>query len=157
MKVCSQCAYRYGESDRTHCPIDGAPLVASPDPRLGSVLAGRYRLERLLGEGGMGTVYRARHLLVDRPFAVKILRAEISVKLVDFGLARSSQDSHLTSAGEILGTPQYMAPERALRADVDASSDLYSLGVMLYEMVAGRLPFESNSATGFVLKHLHEA
>ena len=59
------------------------------------------------------------------------------VKLLDFGIARSMQDARLTGAGEVFGTPQYMAPERITSIDAGPAADLYALGVMLYEMLAG--------------------
>ncbi|MEO8801543.1 MAG: protein kinase, partial [Polyangiaceae bacterium] len=78
------------------------------------------------------------------------------VKLLDFGIARAAGDSRLTGAGEIFGTPQYMAPERISNVDPGASSDLYALGVIFYEMLVGRLPFESNDIASFFMKHLKE-
>lgn len=72
MKTCSRCNMRY-PNDASYCFLDGAALAEARDPRLGSVVAGRYVLEGVLGEGGMATVYLARHRLVDRPVAVKIM------------------------------------------------------------------------------------
>jgi serine/threonine-protein kinase len=60
-------------NEATFCFVEGAELVELPDPRIGTVLAGRYVVEQVIGEGGMATVYRARHKLVDRPVAVKIM------------------------------------------------------------------------------------
>lgn len=78
------------------------------------------------------------------------------VKILDFGIARSTQDVRLTGAGEVFGTPQYMAPERITSIDAGPSADLYALGVMLYEMLAGQLPFEANDIATFFVKHLKE-
>ena len=78
-------------------------------------------------------------------------------KLLDFGIARSMHDSRLTSAGQIFGTPQYMAPERVTSIDAGPAADLYALGVILFEMVTGRLPFLSNDIPGFFIKHMQEA
>ncbi|HEY8946270.1 MAG TPA: protein kinase, partial [Polyangiaceae bacterium] len=78
------------------------------------------------------------------------------VKILDFGIARSTQDARLTGAGEVFGTPQYMAPERITSIDAGPSADLYALGVMLYEMLAGQLPFEANDIASFFVKHLKE-
>jgi serine/threonine protein kinase len=64
-------------------------------------------------------------------------------KILDFGIARSLHDQRLTSAGQIFGTPQYMAPERVTSIDAGPAADLYALGVMLFEMVTGQLPFQS--------------
>jgi serine/threonine-protein kinase len=65
-------------------------------------------------------------------------------------------DSRLTNAGEIFGTPQYMAPERITSIDAGPTSDLYALGVIFFEMLTGRLPFESEEMTGFFIKHMQE-
>ena len=72
MKTCTQCKMRY-PNEATFCFVEGAALVELPDPRIGTLLAGRYVIEEVIGEGGMATVYRARHKLVDRPVAVKIM------------------------------------------------------------------------------------
>jgi len=72
MKSCPQCKLRYPD-ESTNCFVDGTELVTAQDPRIGTVLAGRYLIERSLAQGGMATVYVARHRLVDRPCAIKIL------------------------------------------------------------------------------------
>jgi hypothetical protein len=76
------------------------------------------------------------------------------VKLMDFGLARSL-NSRLTVDGLLSGTASYLAPEQALGMEVDGRTDLYSLGVMLYEMTAGRLPFTGGDALAVISQHLH--
>ena len=78
------------------------------------------------------------------------------VKLLDFGIARSMQDSRLTGAGEVFGTPQYMAPERITSIEAGPSADLYSLGVIIYEMVTGTFPFDASDITTYFIKHLKE-
>ncbi len=217
------------------------------DELLGKVIAGRYRLETRLGEGGMGVVYRARHVLIERIVALKLIRpdlrgethlrawmlrearaanrvdhahiveihdvgeteegelylvmellvgsalsAEIAkgpmpitravdiieqmcaalsrahdlgvihrdlksdnimltvrggrrdfVKILDFGLAALARDPRLAPKGAVFGTPEYMSPEQARGDDATASSDLYALGILFYEMVTGQLPFRS--------------
>ncbi|HEY8088881.1 MAG TPA: protein kinase, partial [Polyangiaceae bacterium] len=231
------------------------------DPMIGTTLAGRYLVEDVIGEGGMATVYRARHKLVDRPCAVKIMdpalasdpttrerfrreaksaqtlahpnvieifdqgetpegttyivmelldgktlaeltdagpvplpraipimiqmcrgiarahdlgvvhrdlkpenifivRRQIDgtdiVKILDFGIAKSRGDSRLTNAGELFGTPQYLAPERITGGEAGPSVDLYALGVIFFEMATGKLPFEANDPTTFLIKHMKE-
>ena len=259
MKTCPQCKMRYPNEGK-FCFVDGADLVPLEDPRIGTLLAGRYVIEDVIGEGGMATVYRARHKLVDRPCAIKILNPALAtdhvvrerfrreaksaqklshpniieiydqgetddhtaymvmehlrgsaladlvsrgpmpiaravgimiqiargiarahdfevihrdlkpenifvcsrddgtdlVKLLDFGIARSRSDSRLTGAGELFGTPQYMAPERITSGEAGPSVDLYALGVIFFEMVTGQLPFDAPDIPTFFIKHLKE-
>jgi eukaryotic-like serine/threonine-protein kinase len=76
-------------------------------------------------------------------------------KVTDFGIARAGA-SEMTETGSIMGTAQYLSPEQAQGHAVTATSDVYSIGVMLYEMLTGRLPFEGDSAVAVALKHLSE-
>src|SRR6185437_5382052 len=84
------------------------------------------------------------------------LLAGDQVKLLDFGIARCAQDARLTAIGEIFGTPQYMAPERGQAIDAGPAADLYAFGIMLFEMLTGRLPFEAENPALWLLKHLKE-
>ncbi len=77
------------------------------------------------------------------------------VKVTDFGIAKAD-DSQMTEAGSILGTAQYLAPEQAKGEPVDERSDLYSVGVVFYEMLTGSLPFRGDSAVTVALKHVNE-
>ena len=259
MKSCPQCKLKYPD-DSAGCFLCGGALVAIQDPLIGVTIAGRYQIEEVLGQGGMATVYAARHRLVDRPCAVKVMSPQFTrndvirerfrreakaaqklahpniieifdqgetpdgyvylvmellrgetladllehgkvpldrglpimiqiaralarahdlevihrdlkpeniflargpndtdqVKLLDFGIARSMQDSRLTGAGEVFGTPQYMAPERITSIEAGPSADLYSLGVIIYEMVTGTFPFDATDITTYFIKHLKE-
>ena len=78
-----------------------------------------------------------------------------TAKVMDFGIARAG-DSGMTEAGSILGTAQYLAPEQAKGYPVDERSDLYSVGVVLYEMLTGTVPFKGDSAVTVALKHVNE-
>jgi serine/threonine-protein kinase len=82
------------------------------------------------------------------------------VKVLDFGIAKSAtspEASRFTRAGSIIGTPEYMSPEQAAGTGADPRSDVYSLGVVAYEVLTGRLPLEGDSAISTLLKHQSEA
>nr|WP_255449817.1 MULTISPECIES: serine/threonine-protein kinase [Myxococcaceae] len=239
---------------------------APSDAYEGRIVAQKYRVEALIGEGGMGKVYRARQFALDKPVVLKVLRQSLMsdertvarfqrearaasrlnhpnsinvldfgqaedgaffiamefvsgkdlhqvlstewplpearivrivaqvlsalgdahiagvihrdlkpenimveqrrnapdfVKVLDFGIAKiqeagDSDGPALTRAGFVCGTPEYMSPEQARGATLDARSDLYAVGVILYQLVTGLLPFDSDSAVGFATKHLTE-
>ncbi|MFZ0061985.1 MAG: protein kinase [Pyrinomonadaceae bacterium] len=258
------------------CPDDGAPLQADAtiasnvrvDPLIGHTLDDKYRIEARLGIGGMGTVYRARHLLIDRAVAVKVLsqrfvedeaaqmrfrreakaagrlqhqnavavtdfgqtadgyvyivmellegrtlrdvlakeapldtaravalmlqtsaavaaaheagvihrdlkpanifivhNSEIPavVKVLDFGIAKlaaetlEEDEAHtLTQVGAMIGTPRYMSPEQCDGAELTPASDVYGLGVILYEMLTGMVPFSGSTPLAIAMKHTSE-
>src|SRR5690606_314795 len=239
----------------------------SPAPRrnepshIGQLIDNRYVVESLIARGGMGIVYRCRHKLIDRRFAVKIIRSTMAhlpdaprrflmeakaasaignehiidvvdygtladgsaylvmellegvplsdviakhetlpvaritaiaaqvceglraahdagivhrdlkpenifltnrkasdfVKILDFGIAKMAQSGEaLTKKGLIVGTPHYMSPEQAAGATVDARGDIYSLGVILYELATGRVPFDAVHYMAVLAKHMTE-
>ncbi len=78
------------------------------------------------------------------------------LKVMDFGIARLTQDRGMTSTGTVVGTPDYMSPEQARGAALDFRSDIYSTGVLLYELFTGTLPFEGDTPLAVVLKHVQE-
>jgi serine/threonine-protein kinase len=271
--TCPTCQQHFAGEEQ-FCPRDGSPLSATSDapsdPLLGRVLGGRYRLLERLGQGGMGTVFRALHTLMDKQVAVKILRAEMSsdgeavarfhrearsasrldhdhcirvtdfgqsndgdgllylvmelldgvslgqvvrrgpvpaaraaaigaavaealahaheqgvvhrdlkpdnvflarrprgrelVKVLDFGLAKLMSDSALgapdnaalTRDGTVFGTPEYMAPEQAEGEKLDGRTDLYALGVILYQLVTGDVPFRASNFVALLTKQVSE-
>jgi serine/threonine protein kinase len=230
------------------------------DPWMGLELDGRYRLSKKLGEGGMGVVYKAEHVLIGKAVAIKILRSEFAksqdlvarfhqearsasrihhehvvditdfgktpdgsayfvmeylegcdlanliengpityqraipivgqvcsalhaaheagiihrdlkpeniflssqhehtdfVKILDFGIAKITQDGgdKLTRPGMIFGTPEYMSPEQAGGGELDRRVDIYALGIILYEMLTGEVPFQDSSFVGVLRKHM---
>lgn len=78
---------------------------------------------------------------------------EGNVRIMDFGIARSSESKGITKAGRMIGTPEYMSPEQVDGAEADQCSDIYSLGAILYEMLTGRQPYEGESSLSIALKH----
>jgi serine/threonine protein kinase/Tfp pilus assembly protein PilF len=79
-----------------------------------------------------------------------------NARIMDFGIARSLSGKGITEAGVMIGTPEYMSPEQAEGKEVDQRSDIYSLGVILYEMMAGRPPFEGDTPLAVVYKHKND-
>jgi eukaryotic-like serine/threonine-protein kinase len=77
-------------------------------------------------------------------------------KVTDFGIARSLESDGLTKTGRVLGTTDYVAPEQAMGQGVDARIDIYSLGVLLYEMLTGEVPFRADTLVGVAMKHVNE-
>ncbi|MFL6231417.1 MAG: protein kinase domain-containing protein [Pyrinomonadaceae bacterium] len=272
MLHCSQCGRHYAQGI-TSCPQDGTPLRADEtlvdyvprDPLIGQVLDEKYRLDERLGEGGMGTVYRATHLLIDRPVALKVLHprfveddsaqqrfrrearaagrlqhpnavavtdfgrtadgyvyivmelleggtlrellakeaplavehavglmSQIAaaveaaheggvihrdlkpgnifvvqrkglppvVKVLDFGIAKLAAESlddsdarNLTQTGVMIGTPRYMSPEQCDGEHLTPASDVYSLGIICYEMLTGEVPFNGPTPLAVALQH----
>lgn len=86
-----------------------------------------------------------------------IIDDEGRVKVTDFGIARAGGGSSLTQAGHSIGTAHYISPEQAQGLAVEAASDLYSLGVVMYEMATGRLPFEGDTSVGIAMQHVNDA
>jgi serine/threonine protein kinase len=265
MKTCPNCGTEYPDTS-TLCPADGVALEKTGDSLLGQVLAGKYRIEERLNEGGMGAVYRGTHVLMDKTVAVKVLRPSLAAdekivqrfsrearaasrishphalsvtdfgesedgvvflvmeyldgktlkeiireagqmplprvveiirqvggaldaahgqgvvhrdlksenimllnsagsdyaKVLDFGIAKITEpsgayDPGLTAPDLVIGTPQYMSPEQCSQAsEIDARSDLYSLGVIIYEMLVGHVPFTGPSPTAIMMQHLQD-
>lgn len=101
----------------------------------------------------------ANILLRSKNGVVKIsepLPEDVEPVLTDFGLVRLLDSSIQTSTGTVSGTPAYMSPEQARGDKIDKKSDIYSLGIVLYEMLAGRVPFDAESSFGVLMKHLND-
>ena len=100
-----------------------------------------------------------RDLKPDNIFITDIYGERDFVKVLDFGIAKSTEaegQESLTQTGFICGTPRYLSPEQAMGKSIDARSDLYSVGVMLYEMLSGHPPFSAATPIALVMKHIHE-
>ncbi len=85
-----------------------------------------------------------------------MLRDEISVALIDYGLSKQLElDAAITGSGEIFGTPYYMSPEQGHGRDTDERSDIYSLGIIFYEMLMRRKPYVAGTPMQVIYKHAH--
>jgi serine/threonine-protein kinase len=105
-----------------------------------------------------GLDYAHRHGVVHRDVKPgNLLRSrEGEVKLADFGIAKATEQSSITQVGSVLGTAAYLAPEQARGEEAGPSADLYALGVVTYQLISGRLPYDATSLTELALKQQQE-
>jgi serine/threonine-protein kinase len=136
--------YLSGENLKTMIQMMGTLSIAT-------VLSVGKQVSDGLAEGhSLGIVHRDL-----KPQNIMIEKGGIA-KIMDFGIARSVLEKGITGPNAWIGTPEYVSPEQAEGKDVDHLSDIYSLGVVLYEMATGRVPFEGETALGIAMKHKGE-
>src|SRR5688500_4719118 len=145
---------------------DGVPYIAMEYVAGGSLreLVGGLELPQVCGvvEGvlaGLGHAERQGIAHRDLKPENLLLTRRGTVKIADFGIARAynALTPRLTATGMAIGTPAYMAPEQATNAPLGPTTDLYSLGVIVYELLAGRPPFDSDTPVGLLYAHVHKA
>ncbi|HEX8645421.1 MAG TPA: protein kinase [Thermoleophilaceae bacterium] len=136
--------------------VDGETLKARIKrlERLPVVEAVAYAIE--IGRA-LGAAHAERLVHRDVKPQNVLLDPEGRAKVTDFGIARSLEDGSLTATGRVVGTTDYVSPEQALGQEVSAESDVYSLGIVLYEMLTGALPFKAESQVGVAMKHVQDA
>jgi serine/threonine-protein kinase len=140
--------------------LEGMDLIDAMD------LAQRMPEERAVHIGiqlcrALGAAHQAgiihRDLKPENVFLTKRDGIEDFVKVLDFGIAKvANGHKRLTRAGEVLGTPHYMSPEQCEGEDVDHRTDIYALGVLLYEMVTGHVPHDADTMMGILTKHIYD-
>src|SRR5438094_854636 len=111
---------------------------------------GRYKIISELGQGAMGVVYKAVDPIIDRTVAIKTINLNLSRQELEEYEARFPNSAVKTMTGLILGSPRYMSPEQVIGKAIDARSDIFSLGVVLYEALTGIAPFDGDNVNAIM-------
>ena len=151
--------FDYGEAD-------GYPYIVMPFVQGGTLSQSLHNtqvplqdINRIMSQLGKALGYAHAHGMIHRDVKPSnvLLDDSGNCLLTDFGLARMTEaTSKITSSGAVMGTPSYMSPEQGTGAELDNRSDLYSLGVILYEMLTGRVPYSAETPIAVVLKHIQD-
>ena len=105
---------------------------------------------------GLQAAHQARLVHRDVKPQNVLIDPEGRAKITDFGIALSLEAHGLTATGRVLGTTDYVSPEQAMGKEIDARTDVYSLGILLYEMLTGEVPFKAETQVGVAMKHVNE-
>jgi serine/threonine-protein kinase len=125
----------------------------SAEGRLPTDEATAYAIE--IGRG-LQAAHQARLIHRDVKPQNVLIDPEGRAKITDFGIALSLESHGLTATGRVLGTTDYVSPEQAMGREIDARTDVYSLGILLYEMLTGEVPFKAETQVGVAMKHVNE-
>jgi serine/threonine protein kinase/Tfp pilus assembly protein PilF len=151
--------YHLGEAEGTHFII--MEFIAGQDLQSMIKMTKQLSMETAVSIAkqiceGLAEAHRLGVIHRDlKPGNIMIDR-EGNARILDFGIARSLESRGMTESGHLIGTPEYMSPEQAQDTGVDQRSDIYSLGVILYEMVTGKVPFTGETPIGITIKHIEE-
>ncbi|MGH9362232.1 MAG: serine/threonine-protein kinase, partial [Thermoanaerobaculia bacterium] len=135
--------------------VEGSDLAA----RLETSALSLYEVMRIVRETAEALDFAHRHGIVHRDIKPSniLLDSGGRVKVADFGIAKvTGQSTELTVAGSVMGSPQYLSPEQIRGDELDGRSDIFSLGVLLYELLSGKRPFDGDTITTLVYQILHQ-
>ncbi len=149
----------YGDAEGVHYLVMRYIENGSLEDRMRKKPLSMTETARLLEQIASALDYAHKRGIVHRDFKPNnvLLDSDENAYLTDFGIARLAQDTNrLTATGTVMGTPAYMSPEQGMGRPVDGRSDIYALGIVLYEMVLNRLPFSADTPAALIFQHVYE-